>query len=82
MNNMKATPLHNEVLVECIEDWGTTSILTVKLYGDDHYSMFKNYQGLADVLLMNGRQYGKSCWNSDRGVAYYRTDMFFATAVS
>jgi hypothetical protein len=48
------------------------------LTGEHHHGMFEHYQSLPSVLICEGRKYGKSCWNSDWGIAYYRTDMTFA----
>lgn len=68
-----------DIPVESVEEYAGVGFLTVRLAGDDHYSMYQSYKGLPAVLKMAGRRYGKSCWNSDRQCAYYRTDMLFAS---
>lgn len=75
---MKAQP-STDILVESADDYAGVGFLTIRLTGDDHYSMYQSYKGLPSVLTMAGRKYGKSCWNSDRRCAYYRTDMLFAS---
>lgn len=42
----------------------------------DDYDTFKT---LPDVIEVDGRQVGKSAFNSDRHVAYYRSDVPLAT---
>jgi hypothetical protein len=68
-----------DILVECVEDYAGVSFLTIRLHGTDHYSMYKEYAGLPRVLTMDGKKYGKSCWDSDKHYAYYRTDRLFAS---
>ncbi len=68
-----------DILVEYVEDYAGVSFLTIRLHGTDHYSMYKEYAGLPSVLSMGGKKYGKSCWDSDKHYAYYRTDRLFAT---
>jgi hypothetical protein len=40
---------------------------------------YDSVKALPAGLSFEGRQYGKAAWNSDRFVAYYRTDKNFAT---
>ena len=75
---MLAKIAHDEILVESVEECEGVNFLQIRLTGEHHYGMFKNYQSLPSVLICEGRKYGKSCWNSDSGIAYYRTDMIFA----
>ena len=75
---MLAKIAHDEILVESVEEYEGVNFLLIRLTGEHHYGMFKNYQSLPSVLILDGRKYGKSCWNSDSGIAYYRTDMIFA----
>lgn len=35
---------------------------------------YEEYKALPLLIEYQGRKYGKSCWNSDRFTAYYRTD--------
>jgi hypothetical protein len=40
---------------------------------------YDTVKALPAALSFEGRRYGKTAWNSDRCVAYYRTDRSFAT---
>ena len=68
----------DDILVESLDECEGVSFLYIRLTGDHHYGMFSHYQSLPSVLICEGRKYGKSAWNSDNGIAYYRTDMIFA----
>jgi hypothetical protein len=67
----------DDILVESVEECEGVNFLRIRLTGEHHYGMFQHYQSLPSVLIYEGRKYGKSCWNSDSGDAYYRTDMIF-----
>lgn len=41
---------------------------------------YQTYKALPDVLEVDGRIVGKSAFNSDRHVAYYRSDLLVALA--
>ena len=69
----------NDVLVQEMVEYAGVSFLYVSLRGDDNYSMYKNYASLPDVVMVDNVKYGKSCWDSDKGMAYYRSDKVFAT---
>lgn len=69
----------DDVLVQEMVEYAGVSFLYVSLRGDDHYSMYKNYASLPDVVMVDDMKYGKSCWDSDKGMAYYRSDKVFAT---
>ena len=53
---------------ECLPDG--VEVLTLPLADG-----FETYKGLPPVLEYMGRKYGKSGWNSDRMVGYWRTDV-------
>lgn len=69
----------SQLLVE-LSDYCGIGFATVDLHGDMHFDLYKMYCKLPDVIECNGRLYGKSCWDSDRQKAYYRTDKTFAVA--
>lgn len=69
----------DDVLVSSVETFANLSILTVNLSGDTHYDMYRQYASLPDVVVFDGDKYGKSCWDSDKGLAYYRNDRLFAS---
>lgn len=52
---------------------------TVDLHGETHYDLYQMYKRLPDMIECNGRLYGKSCWDSDKHKAYYRTDIQYGT---
>ena len=75
-----ATAANNRVLVE-LSDYHGIGFATVDLHGENHFDLYQHYKSLPNVIECNGRLYGKSCWDSDRQKAYYRTDRHFATVV-
>jgi hypothetical protein len=77
---MLANPVKNAVVVESIQDCEGVRFLTVSLGGGEHWDMFQTYSKLPNVVEFNGQLFGKSCWDSDKGRAYYRSDMAIATA--
>lgn len=42
---------------------------------------YEHFRSLPDVISFNSQICGKSAWNSDKCVVYYRSDMKFARAV-
>lgn len=42
---------------------------------------FDEYSELPNVVRYFGRVYTKTGWNSDKGMAYYKTGNFYAVAV-
>lgn len=66
------------VVISSVETLGNLTILVVNLDGDMHYDMYRCFKNLPAVVVYNGQNFGKSCWNSDKGTAYYRNDMNIA----
>ena len=67
----------NRLLVE-LSDYGKVKFATVDLHGENHYDLYQMYKRLPSVIECNGQLYGKSCWDSDKCKAYYRSDRTFA----
>lgn len=72
---MLANPVKNAVVVESVENYEGITFLTVSLGGGEHWDMWQAYSKLPAVVEFNGTILGKSCWNSDNGRAYYRSDI-------
>lgn len=72
---MQANPVKNAVVVECVENYENVTFLTVSLGGGEHWDMWQTYSKLPAVVEFNGKLFGKSCWNSDNGRGYYRSDI-------
>lgn len=67
---MEAKPRSDAFVIQSHETLPDgVSVLTLPL--DDG---FDSYKKLPQVLSYNGLQYGKTGWNSDRMVCYYRDD--------
>jgi len=77
---MLANPVKNGLVVEAVQNCEGVTFLTVSLGGGEHWDMFQTYSKLPQVVEFEGRLFGKSCWDSDKGRAYYRSDMAIATA--
>lgn len=75
---MNANPVKNAVVIEEINTCEGVTFLTVCLNGSEHWDMYQSYCKLPDVVEFDGKVFGKSCWNSDYGRAYYRSDMKIA----
>jgi hypothetical protein len=75
---MNATPVKNAIVVECVENCEGITFLTVSLGGGEHWDLWTTYSKLPNVVEFDGKFFGKSCWNSDCGRAYYRSDMSIA----
>lgn len=73
---MKATQEALVIKIDQVQRHGDLSILVVAI--EPVYSAF---QQLPEVVSFEGRFFGKSAWNSDRGQAYFRSDYKFATVV-
>lgn len=66
-----ATAVPNAVSVKHVHDYDGIGFLYVDI-GPDHYRDFKK---LPAALEYAGRVFGKSCFDSDRNVAIFRTDV-------
>lgn len=75
---MNANPVKNAVVIESVENCENITFLTVDLGGGEHWDMYQSYCRLPNVVEHNGKLFGKSCWNSDNGRAYYRSDLKIA----
>jgi hypothetical protein len=75
---MLANPVKNGLVVEAVQNCEGVTFLTVSLGGGEHWDMFQTYSKLPQVVEFEGRLFGKSCWNSDNGRAYYRSDATIA----
>lgn len=75
---MNANPVKNALVVDAVENCGNVIFLTVSLGGGEHWDMYQCYCRLPNVVEFNGKLFGKSCWNSDNGRAYYRSDLKIA----
>jgi hypothetical protein len=75
---MQATPVKNGIVIEEVNSYENVTFLTVSLGGGEHWEMFQTYSKLPPVVEYNGKFFGKSCWNSDNGRAYYRSDAAIA----
>lgn len=69
---MPATPIAS---IEVIEQQFYEGIGFIKVPCHD----FAEFRRLPAAINFEGKAYGKSGWNSDHNVAYYRTDKPFAT---
>ena len=67
------------ILVELSEYHGI-GFATVDLHGENHHDLYQQYKSMPSTIECNGKLYGKSCWDSERCKAYYRTDLNFAVA--
>jgi len=76
-----ATATASTCLLVELSDYGRVKFATVDLYGETHYDLYQHYKSLPSVIECNGTLYGKSCWDSDKCKAYYRSDRHFATVV-
>lgn len=57
---------------------GRIQELTVSLQADNHWDMYQVYKQLPSVVEFKGTLFGKSGWNSDKGIAVYRNDKAIA----
>ena len=46
-----------------------------------HVGSYAEFCGMPAAIRMDGKTYGKSGWNSDVNVVYYRSDKVFARPV-
>jgi hypothetical protein len=74
---MQTATASTRILVETSEHQGI-GFATVDLHGETHYDLYVMYTKLPAVIECGGKLYGKSCWDSDRQKAHYRTDKTFA----
>lgn len=72
----------SDVRVDEVQSCGSLTILVVSLKGETHYEMWTNYCSLAEVLEYDGVKHGKTCWDSDKRRAYYRSDAMIARPCS
>jgi hypothetical protein len=75
---MVANSVKNAVVVESVQNCEGVTFLTVSLGGGEHWDMWQAYSKLPAVVEFNGRLFGKSCWDSDKGRGYYRSDISIA----
>lgn len=75
---MQANLVKNAVIVESVQNCDGITFLTVSLGGGEHWDLWQAYSRLPNVVEFNGRLFGKSCWDSDKGRGYYRSDMSIA----
>ena len=68
------------VLIENVDVCEGTTFLSVRLDGDDHWTMFQSYRKLPPVVKHDGMMFGLTGWDSDKGLAYYRNDRLVAVA--
>ena len=66
----------DRIVVEVVDAQGI-GFAVVDLHGE-HYDQWTMYKKLPSVIEVDGRLFGKSCWDSDKCKAYYRTDKSFA----
>ena len=67
-----AQAIINSVTVVQAYDWQGVGYLGTYCQDYDHFAQ------LPAGVMFEGREFGKAGWNSDRCVAYYRTDRKFA----
>ena len=71
---MNATIVPDALVLDSCYDYAGVGYAEVKITG------WEEVKRLPQVIEFNGRRYGYSAWNSDRLVAYYRTDRAIAYA--
>lgn len=72
----EVSPVQNAYVVQSLETLPNgVGVLTLSL--NEGYDSYKK---LPAVLLYKGMLYGKTAWNSDRLIAYFRTDAEIARA--
>lgn len=74
-NELIATPVKDRIVVDNLYDYAGVGYLEIKV--ED----WAGVKRLPEVLDVRGRLYAYSGWNSDRMVAYFRTDRVTGKAV-
>lgn len=72
-----ATAVTKCITVQKIEEYQGVGYLYTGINPDDPYGSFKR---LPAAVIYDGRTFGKSCYDSDRNVAIYCTDVKVARA--
>lgn len=67
------SPIKGAVRVIVAEQFDGGTCLTV-----DCSNGYDDFKSLPQAVTFNGKVFGKTGWNSDRGVAYYRDDEMVA----
>lgn len=75
---LEATPIPHAVEIAQAYDYEGVGFLYVDIAPDDPYGAFKR---LPAGVTFQGRTYGKSGFDSDKNMAYYRTDHPVAVAL-
>lgn len=78
MTNQVALPVPGAVSIRRLGDLDGVHFLYVDIDREDPYQSFRR---LPDAVTYAGRTYGKSAYDSDLGLAIYRTDRPVALAV-
>lgn len=75
-----ATPITDAIVVLDFGRVPAAAVLPVARHIPDHYAVrvgcpdYDAFEALPPALQYRGRTFAKSGWNSDYGVAFYRTD--------
>jgi hypothetical protein len=70
---MKAKILDGFLMIKEVESIGSISVIKVSMKSErDDWAA--EYLNAPAAIEYNGRIYGRSAWNSDKGEIYYRTD--------
>lgn len=73
-----ASAVTKSMTVQQVTEYQGVGYLYTGINPDDPYDSFKR---LPAAVTYDGRIFGKSCYDSDRNVAIYRTDVRAAVAV-
>ena len=73
-----ATPITGAICVQNFYEFEGEAFIEVKCPGPYHYD---SYVALPQVVRYRHREYVRSCFDSDRSLAFYRTNAQFAVAV-
>lgn len=68
-----ATAVKDRIIIDNLYDYAGVGYAEVKIWDWDDVKV------LPPVIEIRGRLYAYSAWNSDRHLAYYRTDRVTAT---
>jgi hypothetical protein len=75
-NMMTATPIGNAISVQNVYVMDGITFVYVHIDGPYHYD---SYKALPNAIMYDGITCGKSCFDSDLGIAIFRSDKKFAT---
>jgi hypothetical protein len=70
MDAVRLIPTNDLVAIQIIEQDGIT-------WASTNCRDYDVFAALPQTVMLNGKRLGKSGWNSDRGIAYYKSNSTF-----